>query len=244
MALVVQVVAAELGWHVGRALAPVAEAARAQASAIQASVLALLGLLLAFTFSMSATRFESRRELVVAEANALGTAHLRAGFASEPARTTLRTALVAHAEAQLDYLEAPDATRRAAAVRDADATLTQLARTTHETVGAAPGDVARALLVPAVNNLADLHERQLAAHEARVPCTILALLVTFSVAAMALVGWCYGLHGGAHRPPCSVLVLLLALILLVILDLDDPRHGRIRVNTAALHRVTTTLLSP
>ncbi len=244
LALALQIVAVELGWRAASRAAVVTDASRAQATAVQASVLALLGLLLAFTFSMSAARFEARRELVVAEANALGTAHLRAGLASEDARGTLRGLLVTLAAARLDYLQATDETGRGEALRASDHALRHLALTTEATVRAAPQDVGRALLVPAINALSDLEAQQVAAHEARVPGTIVALLVVLSVVAMGLVGWCFGLHGGAHRGPCGVLVVLLALILLVILDLDDPRHGRIRVRTAPLVRASLALTSP
>ena len=237
LALVLQVVAVEVGWRASSRVAVVTDASRAQATAVQASALALLGLLLAFTFSMSAARFEARRELVVAEANALGTAHLRAGLAPEDARGSLRALLVAHAAARLDYLQARDEAGRSEALRASDHALRHLEQAVETTVRAAPQDVGRALLVPAVNALADLQAQQLAAHEARVPATIVALLVVHSVVALGLVGWCFGLHGGAHRGACGVLVVLLALILLVILDLDDPRHGRIRVSTAPLARM-------
>src|SRR5262245_45844287 len=86
--------ASELGYWAGlRAVGGAQESKRSQMLTLEAVVPALLGLLVAFTFSMAGTLFQGRRELVVEEANAIGTAYLRTSLLPEPARTDVRQAL-------------------------------------------------------------------------------------------------------------------------------------------------------
>ena len=77
--VVLTVVAMEVGFRLGRRRQKKAdESARTQFTAIEGAELTVVGLLLAFTFSMAVSRFETRKQIVVNEANALGTAYLRA----------------------------------------------------------------------------------------------------------------------------------------------------------------------
>src|SRR5512147_2359963 len=66
------------------------EGARAGLGAVEGAVFALLGLLIAFTFSGAASRFDARRDLIVTEANAIGTAWLRLDLLSPGAQSELR----------------------------------------------------------------------------------------------------------------------------------------------------------
>src|SRR6187397_3131870 len=71
----------EAGYRIGlRLYATRDEARRTQIGGVQAAVLGLLGLLLGFTFSMAVNRYELRRDMVLKEANAAGTAWLRASL--------------------------------------------------------------------------------------------------------------------------------------------------------------------
>ena len=80
--------AAELGFYLGRRRSNAGEAPKKEhVSAVQAAVAAILGLLLAFTVSMAVSRFEDRKHAVVDEANAIGTAYLRASLLPEPLRS-------------------------------------------------------------------------------------------------------------------------------------------------------------
>src|SRR5438105_2447633 len=75
----------ETGYRLGRRQ-PTDDQERSQVGVIQGALLALLGLLLGFSFSMAATRFEARKQLVLDEANAIGTAYLRAQLLPERQR--------------------------------------------------------------------------------------------------------------------------------------------------------------
>ena len=96
----------ELGRRLGlRRLARDPESAQASTGAIDGAVFGLLGLLIAFTFSGAATRFDFRRSMIVQEANAIGTAYLRADVLDDPFRTNLRTALREYVSQRLELSE-------------------------------------------------------------------------------------------------------------------------------------------
>src|SRR5262245_2693382 len=88
LALVVTfLIASELGFRIGRATAASMDAdSKSLVVTIASAILAIVGLLLAFSFSMAAGRFESRREVMIEEVNAIGTAYLRATLLPEPER--------------------------------------------------------------------------------------------------------------------------------------------------------------
>src|ERR1700675_3830969 len=116
------VILQEVGRRVGhRRLARDPEGARAGVGAIDGAVFGLLGLLVAFTFSGAATRFEARRQLVVEEANAIGTAYLRLDVLPAAAQPALRARF-------REYLDSRLAAYRA--MPDMAAVEAELARTT------------------------------------------------------------------------------------------------------------------
>jgi len=99
--------AVEIGFRLGRRVHPSKkEPTRSQYATIQAAVLGLLALLLGFTFSRSMSRYETRRQLVVGEANAIGTAFLRTRFLPEPQRTEITTLLRRYVDVLLSFYQA------------------------------------------------------------------------------------------------------------------------------------------
>lgn len=228
VAWALQLAAAEVGWHLGRQRPSVEQPHRFQATAVQNAIVSLMGLLLAFSFSQGAVRYDTRRVLVVEESNAIGTTYLRAGMLPDEEREIVRRLLREYVDARLAYFDAKEPDAVARAVQASDVLLGQLwARVTAPAVEQ-PGHLSRSLLVESTNRVVDLHAARVAADDARIPPTILSLLTGVAVAALGAVGWCFGLAGGPHRGPVVLLATLVSAILLVIVDLDEPHRGRIR----------------
>jgi len=108
----------EVGRRVGnKRLARDPEGARAGTGAVEGAVFALLGLLIAFTFSGAASRFDARRDLVVQESNAIGTAYLRVDLLPANAQPAMREMFRQYLDARLDvYRVLPDLEAAYAAV--------------------------------------------------------------------------------------------------------------------------------
>jgi hypothetical protein len=110
--IVATYVAFEVGYALGKYRKRVSETEKeGTVGPVVAAMLGLLAFLLAFTFSLAATRFEARRQIVVEEANAVGTTHLRAGLLVEPYRSVIRRLLDEYVTARLTAVETGDVDR-------------------------------------------------------------------------------------------------------------------------------------
>lgn len=222
----------EWGRFLGRrALAMDGEAARAGAGAIEGSVYALAGLLIAFTFSGAAQRFDQRRALVVQETNDIGTAWLRIDTLPADAQAPIRALF-------RDYLDSRIATYRL--VPDMAAVERELARTGElqsriwrDAVSACQsGGVATScmLLLPALNAMFDTATTRTAAGLLHPPWVVYGMLWLFVLVSALLAG--HAMAGMHHRGLLHTVVyaVIMGAILYVIGDIEFPRLGLIRVD--------------
>jgi len=193
--------------------------------ALEGAVFGLMGLLLAFTFSGVAARFEARRQLILKETNAIGTAWLRLDLLPELPREKLRADLREYVDRRLA------ATRIASNVDDTTAATRQ--RLWSEAVGfvSDTGDAkVAAVLLPALNEMFDVASERAVARETHPPRVIFVLLLVLALICSALAG--YGLAASKTRNWLHILCFAASLLLsiYVIFDLEFPRQGFIRVD--------------
>ena len=223
----------EVGRRIGVArLAADPEGAHKGTGAVDAAVYGLLGLLMAFTFSGAANRFEERRQLIRAEANAIGTAYLRLDLLAPEAQGPLKERFRQYLDARLSaYEKLPDiAAARAALERS-----TQVQRDIWRDVVAAlalPGAPAEVVVLPPINETFDLATTRLVAMQSRPPFVIYVMLGLTAALAAVLAG--YGMAERQSRRVLHPLVftVVMATAIFVILDLDFPRLGLIRIDAA------------
>jgi hypothetical protein len=200
---------------------------------IVSSVFALLGLLIAFTFSLALDRYETRSHLVVEEANAIGTAYIRAAFAAEAERVALRQNLRAYAGNRLAYGQARFADRPPLA-EQGNRLRAQLA----DRGLAASWSVTLEPLAPAViasvNEVIDVGGSREAANLAKIPATVALMLVFYAHAAAFVLGYAYPAQSRIQRFGHGVLLCVLSLSLVTIFDLDRPASGTIKVSQQPL----------
>ena len=226
-------VSLEAGFQRGRRAAGEAEAASsAQVGTVQGALLGLLGLLLAFSFAAAGGRFLERQDLIVEEANAIGTSFLRADLLDEPQRSELRDALWRYTEHRIqtsaNLRKPPDP----AVLAEIDRLHQRLWRAAVAGVTARP--VAMLAVLPPVNEVIDLHSTRLAAARKHLPSLVLGLLIASSALAIGVIGYGFGL-GGRRRAPLSLpLVLLIGAALWITIDLDRPRAGLMQLSDAPL----------
>lgn len=197
------------------------------------AALALLALLIGFTFSLSLSRYDARRALVVTEANAIGTGWLRAGLAGDQSGPKLQSAVTHYADIRLRLPEngagAADAiegeTGRAQA-----ALWAEMRAATRET----PPPITSTILT-AMNEMFDAASARRAERDAHIPGRVLEVLILYALMSAGIVGYVLGGSGKRHRAVTSILFLLLTLALLLILDLDRPWSGGITVSQQPMH---------
>ncbi len=201
------------------------------------AALALLGLLIAFTFSMAASRYEDRRALVLAEANALSTTYLRVQALDEPYRDRLSGLVLSYGQVRQAFFGAgEDPTRLARSDQQTDALQARIWSEVTAAVRAAPTSTLNPSLLETTNALFDLAASRRAALDARVPAAILRALVLYAFVAAAMLGYSLASGGRRHGVASTALFVLVALAMTLILDLDRPRAGSVTVSQAPFIR--------
>lgn len=198
--------------------------------------------MLGFTFAMAVSRFDTRKELVLAESNAIGTTYLRARLLPEPHRGELIGLLRAYIDARLAFYEAGvDPVRLDTANTTTGHLQERLWMVAITTSEQDPRSVPTGLFVQSLNDVIDLHEKRLRAMENHVPEPVLYLVCTVAVAALGFIGHGRGLSGRRHFASTAFVSLLVALVLAVIVDLDRPRRGLIKVSQRSMVRLKETM---
>ena len=206
--------------------------ARTGTGTIEAAVFALLGLLIAFTFSGAVSRFDARRHLIVEEANAIGTAYLRLDLLPTGAQPALRETFRQYVNSRLEtYRKLPDI-EPAKAEHSKSIKLQEAIWTNAVAATQAPDSspAAPMLLLPALNQMIDITTTRTMALQLHPPFIIFGMLFLVALASALLAG--YAMAGGKDRKWLHVIAfaLVIALTVYVILDIEFPRAGLIRVD--------------
>jgi hypothetical protein len=217
--------------EIGRRIAENRGGAPSGAGVVDGAVFGLLGLLIAFTFSAAAARFDTRRHLVVEEANAIGTAYLRLDLLPQSAQPALRESFRRYADSRLAvYRKLPDVQ---AAKEELSRSQSLQAEIWSQAVAACRGDAppsATMLLLPALNEMIDITTVRTVAALTHAPAIIFAILAALALASSLLAG--HGMAGSGSRRWLHMLVFAatMSMTLYVILDLEFPRLGLIRLD--------------
>jgi hypothetical protein len=250
--LVLLFAASEAGLRLGRnAESKIDERTKTQISLIAGSVLGVLGLLLGFTLSMAVSRFETRKQLVLEEANAIGTSYLRTQLVPEPDRSYIADRLRDYVDLRLRHARAGDDVR---SLRDAEALKTAREQVGHlqkafwtRAVSWAqkdPNPVKAGLLLQSLNQVIDLDAARWMAFNNYVPETVVYMDVFVALLAATLVGYAIGLACRRHMFSVFMLSIAITVVIAVIIDLDRPRQGLITVTQQPMMDLQQQLTSP
>ena len=200
-------------------------------SGMVGATLALLAFMLAFTFGLAGSRFEDRRQILLSEANAIGTTYLRAAMLPEPLRSETRNLLREYVDVRLEAVE-PGKLNQAVLKSEAlHNTLWSLA------VEATEKDRSpiTALFVQSLNEVIDLHAtRLMAGVRSHVPGVIWIVLYVLAVLAMLMLGYHSGLAHSRRSIAVIALVLGFSSVMYLIADLDRPGQGTLQVSQQAM----------
>lgn len=222
----------EVGRRIGvRRMTIDAEGARAGTGAVEGAVFGLLGLLIAFTFSGAASRFDTRRQLIVEETNAIGTAYLRLDLLPADAQPALRESFRRYVDARLEvYRKLPDIVAvkaELARVTTLQGEIWSQAVIACQRAGSQPATM---LLLPALNQMIDITTTRTMAGQTHPPMVIFGMLGGLALISALLAG--YGMASGSTRSWLHMLgfATIMAVTVYVILDIEFPRLGLIRVD--------------
>jgi hypothetical protein len=217
------------------------EAVGSEEGFILSAVLGLLALLMGFSFSMALARLEDRRDLMLAEASAVGYLDILAeGLPPDQARP-LKADLATYAAARLAAAELADGPERLAAARKAAALRAPVAAKVRAVMREGPPGPLAVALAGVYDTLEDTAVRRQALTRAHLPPRVLWLLAVYAAISAGMLG--YALAGSRTRPrvAATMLYVLIALAFGVILDLDRPRAGAITVDQAPFEEAVAGL---
>jgi hypothetical protein len=209
------------------------DGARAGTGAVEGAVFALFGLLIAFTFSGAASRFDDRSALVAEEVNDIGTAWLRIDVLPADAQPPLRDLFRRYVDARIaTYSKLPDL--QAARAEQVRSIALQQEIWAHAVAAAraSGSQPAHMLLLPALNAMIDITTTRAMAAQIHPPQIIFIMLAVLALAGAMFIG--YGMAGARTRSWLHSIgfATVIAAAVYVIVDIEDPRHGLIRVDAA------------
>jgi hypothetical protein len=223
----------EIGRRMGvRRIAKDPEGAREGVGPVDGAVFALLGLLIAFTFSGAASRLDTRRQLIVEEANDIGTAYRRLDLLPAELQPALQESFRRYLDSRLEvFRKLPDIAAAKEELLNATKLQGEIWRQAVAAVrarGASPA--APILLLPALNAMFDISTTRVTAAQIHPLPIIFAMLLGLALCSSLLAG--YGMAGGKKRGWLHMIAFaaVTAFAIYVILDIEYPRLGLIRID--------------
>lgn len=232
--VVLMLIAAEIGFRIGlwRKQRDPSAKISSMRGALVGGLLGLVAFLMAFSIGIVINQHNDRRQMVVTEANAAGTAWLRAGFLDEPAVTDARTLLREYVGVRLAIAENPgqldDGATRSEEIQG------KLWAIAEETVRQGNDSESVALFIESINDVIDVHLLRVTAGTRRLPGILIAVLYGAITLSFLLVGITSSADG--KRDFTAILLFALAFVaaLIVIVDLNRPQQGMLTVSQAVM----------
>jgi hypothetical protein len=223
----------EVGRRLGlRQRAREGEGVQAGVGQLQAAVFGLLGLLIAFTFGSAVSRFATRQQMVVEEANAIGTAYLRLDLLSPTRQPTLRDSFRRYVDSRLAvYRRLPDLDAARAELGRSTALQSEIwtqAVAACRLADSQPS--ACVLLIPALNHMIDITTTRTAATQIHPPAIIFVMLFGMALASALLAGYNLAVVPARNWLHMLGFASMIAIAVYVILDIEYPRLGLIRID--------------
>src|SRR5262245_1502751 len=230
-------------WSVGRRWGKSgrARAAEPTDSRLGDASLAILGLLLAFTFSMALNKYDRRRDALVNDSSAIGDLYTCASLLPEPVRTTLQTVIRDYTRLRVDVGNTPspsdeDVARMIARFDAIHARLTDLVR---DAIAAGPPIAVP--LTQALNEVQTSQAIRLAAIRDRLPAETMLLLAVSACLTSALVGREQAASKKPSLAGTAAFIIIVSLTVCVTVDLNHPTRGVIRTNQEPMQRLLDSM---
>ncbi|APR82764.1 Hypothetical protein A7982_08113 [Minicystis rosea] len=207
--------------------------------ALVTATMGLLALVLAFTFSLAAARFEARKQMVVDEANAIQTTYLRAGLLSSDRGAKVRELLREYVELRLVPMGADGIEQ---AMKRSEEVHRELWKEAESAAREQPGSFAVELFIQSLNRTIELHAMRVkVAVRGAIPGVLWAALFVVAVLNLAAIGYHAGMVGTRRSPTIATVVMSLSIVLMLTADLDRPQEGVLNVSQQAMIDLRRTM---
>jgi hypothetical protein len=236
LALVILLLSSRAGMLLQRYRAGTDEDARADLSVIASATLALLGLIIGFSFSMAISRYDQRKNLEEEEANAIGTEYLRAELLPAADAIHVKAILVRYLDERIAFYSAPSRAQALQLTTPTDELQSELWSAVR--AGAAQPNPVTSLALSGMNDVLNSQGYTQAGWNNRIPVAAWALMGLIAVVSNLLTGF------GARRPKSKlflILPIIVSISFFLIADIESPRGGIIRVQPQNLMILSQSL---
>ncbi len=209
--------------------------------AMVGATLGLLALLLAFTFGLAAGRFDARRQVLLDEANAIGTTYLRAGMLPER-RDEVRTLLREYVDVRLEATRSGNIEQGMRRSEELHHQLWTQAVTLGEKN---PGSIVVGLFTQSLNEVIDLHVKRVTVGlRSRIPGAIWVGLYAVAILSLTAMGYHGGLTGTSRSLAVLAVAFAFSTVIWLIADLDRPGEGTLKVSQQAMMDLRHAMTEP
>lgn len=223
--------AQELGRRIAlRRLRSLDDLSKSGTGVVEGAIFALLGLLIAFTFTSASDRFSARRQLIVQEANAIGTSYLRIDVLPPQDQPPLREQYRKYVDTRLDLYRNLDREDEWKVLSDKESVLQ--AEIWAKSVESSAKEGRQNMVLPPLNEMFDVSSSRKAALKTHVPPLVLALMFILSILGAILAGYSMASSRDVNWLHMISFAAILALTIFTIIDLEYPRYGIIRLDAA------------
>jgi hypothetical protein len=233
--------AALLGVVAQKLWSPIKPGDQNEFNIVQSAALTLLGLIVGFSFSMAISRYDQRKNLEEAEANAIGTEYLRADLMPESAAAATRKLLKQYLDRRISYYVTTDRAKLEHVADDGAKLAADLWAAVRSAAAAQPTAVTSLIVATGMNDVLNAADTTTAAWLDRIPIAAWWLMIVIGVGSNVTLGF------GAKRFNSFLLVVLpltVAVSLFLIADIDSPRGGVVEVAPLNLTRLAASLKGP
>jgi len=193
------------------------------------AALGLLALLLAFSFSLALSRYEERYNWVRQEANAIGSTANFALMLPEPAQKPILALLRDYTTVRIGLGIPDDPAKLARDVARSVELQSQLWQQAVAVTAASPQSLPAYRFVASLNEMNNIHESRLTALRYHIPGAVMILLIVVAMVATGFTGYYAGARGTHGRVATLITSLTIALVIMLVVDLDRPQRGLIQV---------------
>lgn len=193
--------------------------------------LGLLAFMLAFTFQIVDNRYNERKNLLLNEVTTIRTTHLRAGLIPEPYKSNTRKLLVEYTDLRVAVINDMTPKKIEHLKAQSQTILATLWNYAEILNSQDRSSEAYSLFTSSVNELAEIYNHRVTfTFEYRIPVTILVVLVIIAFFSMFILGYQFGVSGKKNNVIAVIISIIFASIMWLILALDRPEKGFIRLN--------------
>ena len=201
----------------------------APVGAVVGAAFGLLAFMLAITFQIAANRYDTRKQLLLEEVTNIRTGYLRAGLIPEPYRSSTKKYLVEYVDLRVDF--ANDLSKMNLALSRSQQILDSLWKYTETLAEQDRSSEVYALYTTSVNDMIDSYNQRIAVGlQYRIPPAVLFVLFVISFVSMLLLGYQFGISGKGNLKLIILLSVIFAIVMFLILALDQPEKGLATIN--------------